>query len=81
MTPASFTPASPLRATERARQLLNRGDDRVGLIQLSALIHEAQAQSGKKLTTGASKFEISFDIKFTHIGEPISPAITAPPTN
>jgi hypothetical protein len=28
-----------------------------------------------------SKFEMSFDIKFTRIGEPISPAITAPPTN
>ena len=32
-------------------------------------------------TTGSSTFEISFDIKFSHIGEPISPAITAPPTN
>jgi hypothetical protein len=31
-------------------------------------------------TTGTGKFDISFDIKFTHIGEPISPAITAPPT-
>lgn len=30
--------------------------------------------------TTASKFDISFDIKFSHIGEPISPAITAPPT-
>ena len=36
---------------------------------------------GASPTAGGSKFEISFDIKFTHIGEPISPAITAPPTN
>ena len=35
---------------------------------------------GASPTTGTSKFEISFDIKFTRIGEPISPAITAPPT-
>ncbi|HEV8535223.1 MAG TPA: hypothetical protein VGR87_05805 [Candidatus Limnocylindria bacterium] len=30
--------------------------------------------------TGKGTFEMSFDLKFTHIGEPISPAITAPPS-
>jgi hypothetical protein len=30
--------------------------------------------------SGKSSFDISFDLKFTRIGEPISPAITAPPT-
>ena len=29
--------------------------------------------------SGKSTFEISFDLKFSHIGEPVSPAITAPP--
>ena len=29
---------------------------------------------------GRGAFEISFDLKFSHLGEPVSPAITAPPT-
>ncbi len=31
-------------------------------------------------TSGKGAFEISFDLKFSHLGEPVSPAITAPPT-
>jgi hypothetical protein len=30
--------------------------------------------------TGKSTFDISFDLKFSHLGEPVSPAITAPST-
>jgi hypothetical protein len=30
---------------------------------------------------GGGKLEMSFDIKFSHIGEPVSPTIAAPPTN
>jgi hypothetical protein len=36
---------------------------------------------GASPVAGGSKLEISFDIKFSRIGEPVTPAITAPPTN
>ncbi|MDP9274640.1 MAG: hypothetical protein M3O99_03465 [Chloroflexota bacterium] len=51
------------------------------LVKLSVDIDGGLGIPGASPATGTSKFEISFDIKFTHIGEPISPAITAPPTN
>jgi hypothetical protein len=35
---------------------------------------------GASPTAGSSTLEMSFDLKFSHIGEPISPTITAPPT-
>jgi hypothetical protein len=51
------------------------------LVKLSVDMDGGLGIPGASPATGASKFEISFDIKFTHIGEPISPAITAPPTS
>ena len=50
------------------------------LVKLSVDLDGGLGIPGAPPTTGASKLEISFDIKFTHLGEPISPAITAPPT-
>jgi hypothetical protein len=50
------------------------------LVKLSVDLDGNLGIPGASPAAGASKFEISFDIKFTHIGEPISPAITAPPT-
>jgi hypothetical protein len=51
------------------------------LVRLSVDMDGGLGIPGASPTTGTSTFEISFDIKFTHIGEPISPAITAPPTH
>jgi hypothetical protein len=51
------------------------------LVRLSVDMDGGLGIPGASPTTATSKFEISFDIKFTHIGEPISPAITAPPTH
>jgi hypothetical protein len=51
------------------------------LVKLSVDLDSGLGIPGASPTTGASKFEMSFDIKFSQIGEPISPAITAPPTN
>ena len=51
------------------------------LVKLSLDMDGGLGIPGASPTTGSSTFEISFDIKFSHIGEPISPAITAPPTN
>jgi hypothetical protein len=50
------------------------------LVKLSVDIDGGLGIPSTSPTTGTGKFDISFDIKFTHIGEPISPAITAPPT-
>jgi LppX_LprAFG lipoprotein len=35
---------------------------------------------GAAPASGTSTLEISFDLTFSHLGEPVSPAITAPPT-
>jgi hypothetical protein len=51
------------------------------LVKISVDVDSGLGIPGSSPTTsGASTFEISFDIKFTHVGEPISPSITAPPT-
>jgi len=52
------------------RQLVNLSPDMEGDLGIPAA----------SPTPGNSVFEISFDLKFSHIGEPISPPITAPPT-
>ena len=36
--------------------------------------------SASPATTAKSTFEISFDLKYSHLGETVSPEITAPPT-
>ena len=51
------------------------------LVKISVDMDGGAGIPGASPATSASKFDISFDIKFTHIGEPISPAITPPPTN
>lgn len=37
--------------------------------------------SASPATTAKSTFEISFDLKYSHLGETVSPEITAPPTH
>lgn len=51
------------------------------LVKISVNMDGGLGIPGASPTTGTSTFDISFDIKFSHIGEPISPAITAPPTH
>lgn len=50
------------------------------LVKLSMEMDGDLGIPGASPAAGKSTFDISFDLKFTHIGEPISPAITAPPT-
>ena len=50
------------------------------LVKLSVDMDADLGIPGASPTASGSKFEICFDIKFSHIGEPVSPAITAPPT-
>jgi hypothetical protein len=51
------------------------------LVKLSVEMDDGIGIPSASPTTGSGKFDISFDIKFTRLGEPISPAITAPPTS
>ena len=48
-------------------------------VKLSLAMDGGLGIPGASPAASASQFDISFDIKFSHIGEPISPAITAPP--
>jgi hypothetical protein len=59
-----------------------RTDDNQIVRQLVKLSMEMEGDIGIPgvPTGGKSTFEISFDLRFSRIGEPISPAITAPPT-
>jgi hypothetical protein len=52
------------------------------LVKLSLDMEGALAGiPGASPAPGTSTFEISFDLKFSRLGEPVSPAITAPPAH
>ena len=60
-----------------------RADDNQIVRQLVKLSVEMEGDlgiPGAPPTSGKSTFEMSFDLKYSRIGEPVSPAITAPPT-
>jgi hypothetical protein len=57
------------------RQLVKLSVDMEGDLDFGALPGASAAPA-----TAKSTFEISFDLKFSRFGEPVSPAITAPPT-
>lgn len=83
-SPSGTTPSLIVSgATGKGEVWIRTDDSQIvrQLVKLSVDMDSGIGIPGASPTTGASKFEISFDIKFTHIGEPISPAITAPPTN
>ncbi len=83
-SPSGTTPSLNVSgATGKGEVWIRTDDSQIvrQLVKLSVDMDGGLGIPGASPTTGASKFEISFDIKFTHIGEPISPAITAPPTN
>jgi LppX_LprAFG lipoprotein len=50
------------------------------LVKLSVDMAGDLGIPGASPAAGKSTFDISFDLKFSHIGEPVAPAITAPPT-
>ena len=51
------------------------------LVKLSVEMDGDLGIPGATSTSGKSSMEISFDLKFSRIGEPVSPAITAPPAH
>ena len=81
-TPSGTTPALNVSAATGTGEVWVRTDDSQivrQLVRLSVDMDGGVGIPGAAPSPGASKFDMSFDIKFTHIGEPISPAITAPP--
>ena len=59
-----------------------RADDSQIVRQLVKVTVEMEGDlgiPGASPTSGKSSFDISLDLKFSRIGEPVSPAITAPP--
>lgn len=50
------------------------------LVKLSVDIQGDLGIPGAPAAAGVGTFEVSFDLKFSRVGEPVSPAITAPPT-
>jgi hypothetical protein len=80
---SSTTPSLSVSGATGTGEVWIRTDDSQivrQLVKLSVDMDGGLGIPGASPATGASKFDMSFDIKFTHIGEPISPAITAPPT-
>jgi hypothetical protein len=80
---SSTTPSLSVSGATGAGEVWIRTDDSQivrQLVKLSVDMDGGLGIPGASPATAASKFDMSFDIKFTHIGEPISPAITAPPT-
>jgi hypothetical protein len=69
-------------ATGAGEVWIRSDDDQIvrQLVKISVDLDSGLGIPGVSASPSASKFDMSFDIKFTHIGEPVSPAITAPPT-
>jgi hypothetical protein len=80
-SPLGTTPSLSVSGATGTGEVWIRVDDSQIVRQLVKVSVDMDAGLGipGASTTGAGKFEMSFDIKFTRIGEPISPAITAPP--
>lgn len=83
-TPSGTTPSLNVTGATGQGEVWIRTDDNQivrQLVKVSVDVDGGISIPGSSPTAGASKFDISFDIKFTQVGEPISPAITAPPTH
>jgi hypothetical protein len=80
---SSATPSLNVAGAIGKGEVWIRTDDSQIVRQLVKLSVEMEGDigiPGASPTSGKSTFEISFDLKFSRIGEPVSPAITAPPT-
>jgi hypothetical protein len=77
---ASFKPSN----VNGSGEVWIRTDDSQIVRQLVKLSFDIEGDLGLPISTspapaGKGTFEISFDLRFSKIGEPLSPAITAPP--
>jgi hypothetical protein len=79
---ASAPPLNVANAIGKGEVWIRTDDNQIvrQLVKLSMDMEGDLGIPGASPTSGKSTFEISFDLKFSRIGEPISPAITAPPT-
>ena len=78
---AAFKPANASASGE----VWIRTDDNQIVRQLVKMAFDIEGDLGLSVgqptsSTAKASFEVSFDLAFSHIGEAISPAITAPPT-
>jgi hypothetical protein len=76
----SYTPSSPAGSGE----VWIATDDGQILRQIVAITFDIEPSAGSAVPSGVvglrkARFEAAFDLKFTLIGQPVSPAITAPP--
>lgn len=82
-SPGGTTPSLNASAAAGKGEVWIRTDDNQIVRQLVKISVDADGGigiPGASPGAGFSTFEVSFDIKFSRIGEPVSPAITAPPT-
>jgi hypothetical protein len=79
--PAATPALNVSGATGRGEVWIRTDDNQIvrQLVKLSVDMAGDLGIPGVSATSGKSAFEISFDLKFSQIGEPVSPAITAPP--
>jgi len=83
-SPSATTPSLNVAgATGKGEVWIRTDDSQIvrQLVKLSVDVDGGLGIPGASPATDGSKFEITFDIKFSRIGEPIAPAITAPPTH
>jgi hypothetical protein len=79
----STTPSLDVSGATGKGEIWIRTDDNQIVRQLVTLSMDMAGDlgiPGASPASGKSTFEIAFDLKFSHLGEPVTPAITAPPT-
>jgi len=82
-TQTGTTPSLNVSGATGKGEIWVRTDDNQIVRQLVTLSVELTGDLGipsASPASGKSTFDISFDLKYSHLGEPVSPAITAPPT-
>jgi len=82
-TQTGTTPSLSVSGATGKGEIWVRIDDNQIVRQLVTLSVEMTGDLGipsASPASGKSTFDISFDLKYSHLGEPVSPAITAPPT-
>ena len=81
--PGSIPSLNVSGATGKGEVWVRTDDNQIvrQLVKLSVDVEGDLGIPGALPTSGKSTFEISFDLKFSRVGEPVTPAITAPPTN
>ena len=81
-TQTATTPSFDVSGATGKGEIWIRTDDNQIVRQLVTLSVDMAGDlgiPGASPAAGKSTFEIAFDLKFSHLGEPVSPAITAPP--